>query len=426
MVKLVLELSKFSVSGPVRLTDSSLKILHLLDHSLPLHSGYAFRTKNIFHAQKKRGWEPVGLTSFKHELAWSGQHVNKENIEGLLFYRSCYTNSVRRGGYLQNLVALAKKIKEVAEVERPHLLHAHSPVLNVMPALWVGRKLGLPVIYEIRAFWEDAAVDHGTYTRDSWKYRVVRGLESLMCKKVDQIAVLCEGLKNDLIHRGISKQKLTVVPNGIDSQGFQHCHPDEELRQKWNLKGKRVIAFIGSFYRYEGLDLLIKAFANLVQNRKDLVLLLVGGGEVRDELSHECQELGIEQQVVMPGRIPHDKIPGVYGLVDLLVYPRISIRLTELVTPLKPLEAMMVKKPLIASDIGGHRELIKDGETGFLFEPGNVEALSSAMKRILIDRELAEQLANQGHMWVKGQRAWEKTTSVYDVIYAQALAAKAS
>jgi len=399
-----------------------LKILHILDHSLPLHSGYTFRTKNIFRAQEKRGWLPIGLTSLKQEQTWSGPWVEKDDVDGLCFYRSPLLSAPQGwlGTQYQLIKTLARRLEDVIELEKPDILHAHSPVLNVIPTLWVARKHNLPVIYEVRAYWEDAAVDHGTYQEGSWQYRTVRTLETLACHKATHLAVLCDGIKHDLMSRGISSNKLTVIPNGINLEDFTDRRPDEENRKNWNLAGKRVIGFIGSFYRYEGLDLLVRAFADLVKDHDDLVLLLVGGGEVKHELEEQIQTLGIQSHVVMPGRVSHDVIPGIYGLVDIFVYPRRSIRLTELVTPLKPLEAMIVGKPLVASNIGGHRELIQDDVTGLLFTPDDANALSATIGRLLSDEPYLKTLGQQAQTWAKKCRSWDETTSAYGQIYALA------
>lgn len=363
------------------------------------------------------------LTSPKHEESWKGHWRKKETIDGFRYYR---TGAMSCGAFpfdaeLHLMAVLAKRIREIVEIEKPDLLHAHSPVLNALPTLWVGRKLGIPVIYEIRAFWEDAAVDHGTYVQDSWKYKLVKSIETWVCRKVDQVAVLCHGLKDDLIKRGIPFEKLTVVLNGINANDFEVCEPDAEYMKIWKLDGKRVIGFIGSFYRYEGLDLLIDAIAHLVKSRPNIVLLLVGGGEMEEELKRQITWLHLEEKVIMPGRIPHDRIPGVYALVDILAYPRYSMRLTELVTPLKPLEAMAMGKPLVASDIGGHRELIQHGRTGFLFTAGDVSALVKAIEFLLDNYNLSQQLGTQGASWVRQERTWENTTNVYKHIYSKAL-----
>jgi len=402
-----------------------MKILHILDHSLPLHSGYSFRSLNILRAQVKRGWRPLVITSPKHEESWREYSPEREEIEGLIHYR---TGTLAHNGCpleaeIRLMKNLAKRILDVAESERPDILHAHSPILNVIPALYAGRKLGIPVVYEIRAFWEDAAVDHGTCTQDSLKYKLIRSLETWVCRKADQVAILCNGLKNDLVSRGISREKITVVFNGVNVDDFKPCEPDLQFIKKWQLEGKTVIGFIGSFYRYEGLDLLVDAFARLAATRSDIVLLLVGGGEVQEELKHLAHRIGIGRQVLLPGRLPHETIPGVYANIDILVYPRHSMRLTELVTPLKPLEAMAMGKALIASDVGGHKELITHNLTGLLFPSGQKEALASSISQLLLDDRLQKQLQTEGARWVREHHTWERTTSVYDSIYSRAFGA---
>jgi len=399
------------------------KILHVLDHSLPLHSGYTFRTQSILKEQRRRDWLPVALTSSKHETSWKGPTQPKEEIEGFSFYRTgpLPSRSLPYVAELRLMNQLARRIEEVAKIERPNLLHAHSPVWNAISATWAGRKLGIPVVYEIRAFWEDAAVDHGTYSQGSWKYKLVHAMETWACRNAVQVAVLCDGLKHDLMDRKIPKEKLTVVFNGIDPEDFHACNPDTEYAARFGVSGKKVLGFIGSFYRYEGLDLLLEAVGKLAAVRDDFVLLFVGGGEVEGELRSQVEKTKLQSRVEFAGRVPHERIPGMYSLFDILVYPRRSMRLTELVTPLKPLEAMAMGKSVVASDVGGHRELIRADSTGLLFKPGDVSALVETLQRLLDDPALRSALAAQGNSWVRQNHTWEKTTSVYSTIYARAL-----
>jgi PEP-CTERM/exosortase A-associated glycosyltransferase len=396
-----------------------MKIFHILDHSVPLHSGYTFRSQNIFKAQQKMGFSPFVLTSPKHEESLEKQTPPSEHIQGIKYYR---TGRVQAPGFpivseLTLMHVLYHRILEVAAEEKPDIIHAHSPVLNAIPAIKAARKLKIPAVYEIRAFWEDAAVDHGTYRENSWKYRLTKFIETIVCKKADHVCILCNGLKNDLIKRGIPADKITPVFNGINPDELKAVPPDEKYLKAWNLKDKRIIGFAGSFYRYEGLDLLVKAFSRIADKYPDLMLLLVGGGEMEEELKELASQSGIGNRVVMPGRIPHERIAGVYSMIDILCYPRYSMRLTELVTPLKPLEAMAMGKALVASDVGGHKELIKDNETGILFSSGNIDALADALKKLLDNDGLRLALQNKGLERVISHHVWEKTTAPYRKIY---------
>ncbi|HEX20385.1 MAG TPA: glycosyltransferase, exosortase A system-associated [Acidiferrobacteraceae bacterium] len=402
----------------------SLKILHILDHSLPLHSGYTFRSQNIFRSQIKRGWQPIVVTSPKHESGLKTDHAPDETLDGIPYYRSgaSHYSALPFVTERRLMHRLAARIEEIALKEKPDVLHAHSPVLTAFPALKVGKKLGLPVIYDIRAFWEDAAVDHGTYKEGSWKYRLTRYMETRACRQADQVAILCQGLKDDLINRGISKDKIHIVGNGVNIEDFNQNDPDLAFQKQWGLNNKKIIGFIGSFYRYEGLDILIEAFAKIAQQQTDAMLLLVGGGPVESELKKQIEKLGIGDRVVMPGRLPHQQVPGLYALCDVLVYARYANRLTELVTPLKPLEAMAMGKALIASNIGGHRTLITHDETGLLFEPENSDNLAKALDQVLTDDAYRLRLEQTGQAWVRENRTWDKTTAVYIELYDKALA----
>lgn len=399
-----------------------LKILHILDHSVPLHSGYTFRSQSILREQRRNGWQAIALTSPKHEQSRKIAPEPCEEVNGFRYYRS---GGVRQQiplvSEMKLMNRLYRRICEVASLEHPDILHAHSPILNGIPALWAGRRLRIPVVYEIRAFWEDAAVDHGTYSHNSWKYRLVRLAETSVCHHASQIGILCEGLKQDLIQRGIPEGKITVVSNGIDPEEFADGEADVEYQQEWDLNGKEVVGFLGSFYRYEGLDLLVDAFAQIADRRKNARLLLVGGGETEAELRDQIQNLGLQDRVILPGRIPHERICDVYALCDVLAYPRNSARITELVTPLKPLEAMAAGKALVASNIGGHRELIQPGQTGILFPPRDRQALARSIEELLNDRQLRQTLGEHARRWVHREHSWAKTTAVYEHIYHTAL-----
>lgn len=403
-----------------------MRILHILDHSLPLHSGYTFRSQSIFKAQAKRDWQLAVITSPKHQESWKEKWELQEAIGDIPHYRTALSVPPRLRGYYEfRLVsALGRRIKDVASTFKPDVIHAHSPVLNAMAALRARKRFGIPLIYEIRAFWEDAAVDHGTYGHNSWKYRIVRAMETWMCGRSDHVTVICGGLRQDLIQRGIPADKISIAPNGIETEEFQDCEADNELKTRYQLEQKQIIGFLGSFYKYEGLDLAVDAFASLASKHKDWMLLLVGGGEMNASLKEKAQSLRLNERVLFTGRTSHERISGVYALCDILVYPRYSMRLTELVTPLKPLEAMAMGKPVIASDVGGHKELINDGETGVLFPAGNAAALASAIEKLMTEREFRLALAQRGREWVRKERTWEKTTAVYDNVYRKVLQAR--
>jgi len=310
----------------------------------------------------------------------------------------------------------------VVDKEKPDILHAHSPALNGIAALRVGRMFDIPVVYEVRAFWEDAAVDHGTSTEWGLRYRATRALESSVLQRAAAVTTICEGLRGDMIHRDLPADKITVIPNAVNLENFQPGgEADSALLQELGLEGKTILGFIGSFYAYEGLDLLIEALPLLHKQRDDIRLLLVGGGPEDQRLKALVHDMGLGEQVIFTGRVPHNNVQRYYDLVDIFVYPRHSMRLTELVTPLKPLEAMAQGRLVLASDVGGHKELIEHGQNGDLFAADDPEALAQAALLMLDQQSRWPERRVEARRFVEAERNWPLSCRRYDVVYKIAL-----
>lgn len=403
----------------------TLRVLHVLDHSIPLHSGYTFRTAALLREERALGWQTFHVTSPKQGLTKAAE----EDVDGLHFYRTPSGTGLLAdlpvGREIALMQALGHRLEEVARQVKPDIIHAHSPVLNALPALKVGRKLGIPVVYEIRAFWEDAAVDHGTTDQGSLRYRATRSLETRAIQRADHVFTICEGLRADILARGVPNAKVTVIPNAVNVNAFNLASPpDPVLQSKLKLDGCTVIGFIGSFYAYEGLDLLVAALPGLIKARPDVKVLLVGGGVQEANLRQQAQQLGVADKVVFAGRVPHQEVNRYYDLIDVLAYPRHPMRLTELVTPLKPLEAMAQGQLFVASDVGGHKELIEHNRTGVLFKAGSAEALSQALLDLLNNPALWPVLKTNGREFVENVRNWKNSVANYAAPYERLVSKK--
>ncbi len=399
-----------------------IRTLHVLDHSIPLHSGYTFRTAALLREQRALGWETFHLTSPKQGTT----PAPVEEVDGLRFYRTPPATGRLAGLPVVREIALMRqleaRLEAVAREVRPDIIHAHSPVLNALPAIKVARRLGIPAVYEIRAFWEDAAVDHGSTTEGSLRYRLTRHLETRAIRRADHVFTICEGLRADIVGRGIAADKVTVIPNAVDTASFKLASPpDPELQKRWGLTGKTVIGFIGSFYAYEGLDLLLDAVPALRASLPDIRILLVGGGPQEARLREQADRLALNEVVVFTGRVPHSDVARYYDLIDILAYPRHPMRLTELVTPLKPLEAMAQGQLFVASDVGGHKELVEHGKTGILFRAGDRAALAQAIVALIEHRESWPALKANGRQFVENIRNWRNSVANYSEPYLRLL-----
>jgi PEP-CTERM/exosortase A-associated glycosyltransferase len=243
-------------------------------------------------------------------------------------------------------------------------------------------------------------------------------LETLALHRAHHVTVLCQGLAEEIAARGVPKQKITVIPNAVDARVFTPDRaPDPALRSAYGLTGKTVVSFIGSFYAYEGLSLLIQALPKVMAAHPSLALLLVGGGPQEAALKAQVERHHLSDRVVFAGRVSHTRIEEYYALSDLMVYPRLPMRLTELVTPIKPLEAMAQGRVVLASDVGGHKELIDHARTGWLFKAGSVEALADAMIALLKDRTRSPGVLERARRFVADTRTWEHSVARYQPVF---------
>lgn len=405
------------------------RVLHVLDHSLPLHSGYTFRTRAILKAQQAQGIEVRAITGQRHRLPdgpLAADDGAPEQIDGLEFHRTPgEAEGIVGLREWREVVALASRIEAVARAWRPDVLHAHSPALCGLAAVRAGRRLGIPVVYEIRAFWEDAAVGNGTGREGSPRYWLTRQLENRVVAGADAVVTICRGLLEDLATRGVARDRLSIMPNGVDLTVFGQAQPrDPALAEALGLGDGPVIGFLGSFYPYEGLDDLIAAMPAIVAAVPGARLLLVGGGPAGDALRAQAEASSVADAIRFVGRVPHAEVDRYYALADVVCYPRKAMRLTDLVTPLKPLEAMAQGKLVAASDVGGHRELIEHGVTGTLFPADDPAGLAEAMIALLDDRSAWPERRAVARRFVEREHDWAGNVRRYQAVYQKVIAGK--
>ncbi len=397
-------------------------VLHIFDHSLPHQTGYAFRSAAILAEQRALGWQTWQLTSAKQE-----SELLEERVAGWHFYRTPASPGrlakLPVVEQLDTIRTLAGRLDQLLDRLRPRVLHAYSPCLTALAALRIARRRGLPLVYEMRSSWEDAAVTRGTARHGDLRYRASRALESWVLHRVDAITTICAGLQRDIIDRGVAPARVSVVPNAVDREMLQPASPEQAARLRAQLAapGELLVGYIGSLHPYEGLELLLDAVRQLGQAAEHFRFLLAGGGSAEPGLRARAQALGLAERVRFLGRVPHADIRDYYAAMDILLYPRRRSELTDKVTPLKPLEAMAQKRLVLASDIGGHRELVRHGETGLLFRPDDPVALAEA----LLDaarRPDRDAICERAHAWVHAERSWAHCARRYAAVYAGVLA----
>jgi PEP-CTERM/exosortase A-associated glycosyltransferase len=381
-------------------------------------------------SQLEKGLEPLVVTSPSQAPQGELDGERSEVIDGVRYFRSGsellppslevrdrspFRSALR---VLQN-ISLFQTALRVAKRYRPAVIHAHSPFTCGLVGNLLGRWLGIPKIYEMRGIWEDSHVGRGSFEATSFRYRGVRILENQAIQSADRCCVISEALAREVRSRGVSQEKIILVPNGVDVKTFVPGPPSRPLQERYALQDAVTLGYIGSFFHYEGLDLLVEAMTPLAEEFPRVRLLLVGDGELTPRLTEMAAQPSLSGRVIFVGRVPHQEIAEYYRLCDLFVLPRRDTRETRLVTPLKPMEIMAMGKALVASDIGGHREMIQDRFNGLFFRAGDVADLVAGCRELISNEDLRVQMGIRARRWVEENRDWSVLVERYVDLYSR-------
>ncbi len=398
-------------------------LLYVLAGSLPqLTAGYAHRAQALARAMPIRGQPVVCATrpGFPRDLSGTladpdAADAARAEVDSVTYHRLDAPRRDRESlrGYLDGAAAAWAPV--IAQY-RPRAVMAASNHVTALPALLAARRAGLPFIYEVRGFWELTRAARDPHYAQSLQYRNAQALECLVAAQADVVFTLNTPMADELARRGVPPARIRLLPNACDAEVFAPRPRDGALAARLGLAaGTPVIGYVGSFTQYEGLDDLLRACGRLLRGGADFHLLLVG-----DELVYTAHqprlvprlrriiaEEGLEAHVTMPGRVPAAEVPRWYSLIDIAPFPRKPQSVTELVSPLKPLEAMAMGKLVIASDVGALADMVADGRTGLLFAKGDADALADALQHALADPARRARIGRDARAWVAAERGWD-------------------
>ncbi|MGC8835107.1 MAG: glycosyltransferase family 4 protein, partial [Armatimonadota bacterium] len=299
------------------------------------------------------------------------------------------------------------------------LFHAHSPYQNAVYAEWLSSRFSKPFVYEMRGLWEESDAACGATTEEEYHRR--RRAETKAALRAGRVVAISKALKRELENRGVAPEKIDVVPNGVNTSRFLPRPRNAELAERLGVQGKAVFGYISLLRRFEGLDVLIEAAARILSRRSDAACLIVGDGPDMGRIRGLARQTSSPQSIVLTGRVPHTDVLNYYSLIDVFVVPRLRAPVTEMVTPIKPLEAMCMGKAVVVSDVGGLTELVRDGETGLTFPAGDAEALAETVEALLDNSALRSGLGERARRWVLAERDWSRVCQGYLEIYTRAL-----
>jgi len=392
------------------------------------------RSYYTIHYQKELGLRPRVIT----RPCFPGTHGEitdaKETIEGIPYHRIAKLSGLsetffnlsmryefRRLSDYFFIRSFADTIKNICRQNGINIVQAASPWINVQSAFNATYKLGIPVLYEVRGLWEDSEVVSGRLAEGSKEYFQRRSAEENAMMRASAIITISDALKNDFIERGISEDKIHVIYNGVDPDRFSPGYPDEELMRKLNLNGSVVLGYVSSLRKLEGLPYLIKALPHILKRADNVKILIVGKGPELHALKSLSDELRLTNKIVFTGHVPHDEIKKYYSLIDIFVIPRLNHRVCNLVTPMKPYEAMSMGKPVVVSRLPALQEMIIEDETGLAFQAENEQDLARVCLKLINNSSFRSRLGNNAREWVIRNRGWKQLVPSYKEIYERLL-----
>lgn len=393
-------------------------VCYVLHNSLPYSSGgYATRSYGVSCGLNKAGYKVHCVTRPGFPLDSRPELTAidipaLQSIGDICYLRSAFPDRLDPDYAGKSAVIYEKQFREA----RPEIVIAASAYLSAMPALIAARRLGIPFIYEVRGLWEITRLSRkGSEHAQSTHFLAQAYVEAEIARQADHVFTLTQPMKEELAHRGVPAEQITLLPNSCDPDRFVPRACDHELKARLKIPAAvPVIGYIGTFVDYEGLDNLVEAGIMLKRRGREFRFLLVGNentsgsgfGPVTEKIRQIAESGKIEDWIIMPGRIPHEKVESYYSLIDICPFPRKPLPVCEMVSPMKPLEALAMEKAVVVSSVRALTEMIEHGQRGLVFEKGNAESLANTLERLLLDTQLRKQLGRNGRQWVERERTW--------------------
>jgi len=399
------------------------RVGYLVHHSLPYgSSGYATRTQGLLTGLATRGWRPTAVTRPPYPLGSpaslafrdDGKPLQQE-VDGISYRRILTAPYGERLG--EATAHFAEHVAQIAREERWGVVHGASNHTVGLAAVEAAARLGLPSVYEVRGLWEMTRLSREPAYGETSHFELYARMEADACRLADHAFAITGAVRDILVERGVPRDHISLLPNGVDTTRFHPLVPNAQLRKSLGLEGKVVIGYVGSISDYEGLPLLAEAARDLDAQGLPVALLLVGDGQGVPELKDAIKDFGVEHLALMPGRVPHEKVEDYYSIIDIAPFPRLPLPVTEAVSPLKPFEAMAMAKPVVVSSVAALTEIVTEGVNGKVFTKGDASSLAAVLAELVGDASAREELGRSARAWVEENRSWSTVSTRIDEVY---------
>lgn len=383
------------------------KVMYVLNKAYPSLNGYTVRSDEIIQTMHKMNFDPVIVTKLGWSPVLDGHEKPEKYKDTFPVYYIDHADEyipfkTPIKDYFQKYT---EELLQIIKKESPDIIYAASNFQNALPSLVIAQELKIPSVYEVRGMWQYTQSTKNSHFMNSERFTLHEQYEIECCKIADQVTCICESLKTFLINRGVDASKITIISNGVNSSDLVPLRKDLQIIKDYNLVDKIVVGFVGSITAYEGLDYLLKAIKKINEEKlynKEFLLLIVGDGSFKNNIETLSKQLNIEKYVKLVGRVSREDVPRFYSVIDIAPFPRIDIDLCQLVTPLKPYEAMSFEKKIIVSDVDALKEMVIPSVNGQIFKANDVTSLSNTLVEVVENNDLAK----KAREWVKNNKDW--------------------
>ena len=406
------------------------RVLHLVTDALPTTSaGYTIRTHEIALAQREAGLDPHVATPCGYPVTQGSIYGRRLVVlDGVPYHRllpwrmpaGCSAGPSPSAGPGARGLELAAGLTRRL---RPSVLHAASNHANARLALALRERYGLPVVYEVRGFWEDTWLSRypdAAERASSELYQRNRDLETRCMLAADLVVTLGEAMREEIAARGVPGEKILIVPNAVSGEFLQPLPDAATLREDLGIRPDEYITgVVSSLVPHEGIGTMLGATAILRARGVPVRALIVGDGPERAALQRQAAQAGLAEAAVFTGRVPASKVRQFHALLDIFVVPRTPDRVCQLVTPLKPVEAMASGLCVVTSEVKALTEIVKHEVTGMQTVPQDPVSLADCLECLIYSPDIRRKLGDNAREWVAGDRTWAHNATRYRDAYAR-------
>lgn len=396
------------------------RVLHCVTNALPYtQAGYTVRTHRIVTAQKELGLDPHVVTSWGWPMLQGHADATPyDELDGIPYHRLLPDG---RGDMpfetSGRIIRGADRITELVKQLRPQVLHAATDHRNGSVAHAVRDRTGTPFVYEVRGFLEETWASRDPARIGSQRHVLQREREAFLMNQADAVVTLAETMAVEIVERGVPRENIYLAPNAVDDSLLQASYDAEVFRSRFGIdKNEIVVGSVSSIVAYEGFATLLRAAAIMRDEGAPVRVLIVGDGTERDTLLELVEELSLKS-AILPGRVGPDEALQAQAAIDIFVCPREDLRVCRLVTPLKPVEAMALGKPVVLSDLPALSELVGSDGAGLLVPPGDPAALAKALAGLREDPARRAEMGEAGRAEVAAKRTWSRVAETYRDLY---------